>query len=450
MNKRFFSALPVFLVLGIFLSANNSSAADCKKGYEWKPRTGIGCVQKNCNDIPNAHYGYVGDCVCGSSGSINENPKDPNKECRHSHEYAACPGCVYACVGIDEECPDAPGEKKPDDETKNNTPTTSQNNPQDSSNSSPAANGSGNKNPTVPQASSNNQQPSSLNNNIPLQSSANAPALTTKPTTKRTCQQECEKFKEGGNFDQVLEVSGEYPDCKCVVDVKDELGRITKTINKNGDKITTYVFDPEKGTLKNKNTISLQEERERIRERLGYRYTEEEIDALLEEDKINKWFEYHMRNIDTRTNLTDPQFWWQHFVALLDHGHGNSADFVDVHNFGRCGDSMMWLEDKLKNDLKLTTKNDKPSEAMLSITGEKYGNFINHTALMIRPSGISNIEWADMVKTLTDKSGQKGMSKNDLKNVDPRLLKVKVLDPYFKKVTTVEKFIEGWSVIKIS
>jgi hypothetical protein len=65
-------------------------------------------------------------------------------------------------------------------------------------------------------------------------------------------------------------------------------------------------------------------------------------------------------------------------------------------------------------------------------------------------AGISNIEWADMVKELTDKSGKKGISGNDLKNLDPRLLSAKVFDPYFKKRTTVKEFIKGWSVIKIS
>jgi hypothetical protein len=183
---------------------------------------------------------------------------------------------------------------------------------------------------------------------------------------------------------------------------------------------------------------------------LGYKYTEEEIDALLDDDKINQWFEYMMNNVDTETKISHPQFWWQHIVALWDHGFGNSADFVDTYRFGRCGDSMQWLENNLTSALNLSGKNDNKSEAVLSITGEKYGNFINHTALMVRPAGINNFEWAEMVKDLMAKSGGKGLSASDLSQIDPRLLDAKVLDPYFQKVTTVRKFIKGWSVLKIS
>lgn len=157
-----------------------------------------------------------------------------------------------------------------------------------------------------------------------------------------------------------------------------------------------------------------------------------------------------MQDIDTRTSIVDPQFWWQHMVAIWDHGYGNSADFVDTYNFGRCGDSMQWLEKNLAGDLKLTGKHDKKSEAILSITGEKYGNVLNHTALMIRPQGVSNIEWADMVTQLMDKTRAGGLKAKDLKYIDPRLMKAKVIDPYFKKTLTVEEFIKGWTVLKIS
>ncbi len=76
----------------------------CRTGYHWDIKVGK-CAQTNCNDIPDAHWSYTLDCVCGSSGSVNENPQDPNKECAYSLEYAACPGCVYACVHLDEDCP---------------------------------------------------------------------------------------------------------------------------------------------------------------------------------------------------------------------------------------------------------------------------------------------------------------------------------------------------------
>jgi hypothetical protein len=93
--------LPIF----IFLSFSVLSI-ECNQGYEFKPRSGVGCVQIDCPDIPNAHYSYTGTCVCGSSGSINENPDDPNQECYRSRDYKDCPGCVYACVHLDERCPD--------------------------------------------------------------------------------------------------------------------------------------------------------------------------------------------------------------------------------------------------------------------------------------------------------------------------------------------------------
>jgi hypothetical protein len=70
--------------------------------------SGVGCKQVNCSTISNAHYSYEGYCICGSAGSINENPKDPNKRCALPHENAGCPDCVFACVHNNESCP---GEK---------------------------------------------------------------------------------------------------------------------------------------------------------------------------------------------------------------------------------------------------------------------------------------------------------------------------------------------------
>jgi hypothetical protein len=78
----------------------------CLPGYVFQPRSGVGCVQEDCNSYEYAHWSYEGYCVCGSSGSISENPKDPNKECGYPPTYRSCPGCVYACVHFDEECPE--------------------------------------------------------------------------------------------------------------------------------------------------------------------------------------------------------------------------------------------------------------------------------------------------------------------------------------------------------
>jgi len=91
-------------------SSSNDDPTQCNPGYIYKPRTGRGCVQENCNSesIPNAHYSYTGDCICGSAGSINENPDDPNTPCRYDKSFSDCPNCVYACVHAKEECPEAP------------------------------------------------------------------------------------------------------------------------------------------------------------------------------------------------------------------------------------------------------------------------------------------------------------------------------------------------------
>ncbi|MFH1587477.1 MAG: hypothetical protein ABID38_06485 [Candidatus Diapherotrites archaeon] len=93
----------IILAAFLMLVASFAYAADCPPGYEFQPNSGVGCVQSNCFSIANAHLSYEGRCVCGSSGSIEENPADPNKECYSQNE--SCPGCVVACVGLDQSCP---------------------------------------------------------------------------------------------------------------------------------------------------------------------------------------------------------------------------------------------------------------------------------------------------------------------------------------------------------
>ena len=96
----------VFLIFLFVLALNFYISQECSPGYEFKPSSGVGCVQIDCNNIADAHYGYVGDCICGSSGSMYENPEDPNKECYRDFDYESCPGCLYACVHFDENCPE--------------------------------------------------------------------------------------------------------------------------------------------------------------------------------------------------------------------------------------------------------------------------------------------------------------------------------------------------------
>jgi hypothetical protein len=94
-----------FLMSVIFAPAAFAAFGDCPSGYNFQRMSGVGCVQTNCASIPNAHLSYEGYCICGSAGSINENPKDPNKRCALPHEDTACPDCVYACVHNNEPCP---------------------------------------------------------------------------------------------------------------------------------------------------------------------------------------------------------------------------------------------------------------------------------------------------------------------------------------------------------
>lgn len=423
MRKTLITITSLIIIL-IATSIADASITDCKNGYKFNRNSGIGCQQINCNDIPDAHYSYTGDCICGTAGSINEKPTDPNKSCRYDNSYTSCPGCVYACIHSDEKCPG---------QQPNPEPISAPIEP------SPANN-------TIINPESNRKiipeiapPDTSIAENI-------APPVTA-PAMGTTCEKFCAKLTRGKIFDEVLIATGIYPNCNCTVDNKDENNRLTETVIQNGDTRTTYVYDPETGALIKKNTISIIAERERIREALGFKYNEEQIDALLDDEKINQWFADRMNNIETSADFFTPAFWWQHIVALWDHGYGNSADFVDTYNFGRCGDSMEWLERNLAGELKLTDNN---SEAMLSITGEKYGNLINHTALIVRPTGYSNMEWGDAVQELMNKTRSGGLTKNDILNLDPKLLDAKVLDPYFKKTTTVREFIKGWSVIKIS
>ena len=74
----------------------------CKPGYEWQRMSGVGCVQKDCSKI-GAHYSYTKDCICGF---VNPPPGAKTKVCKRPSNYLACPSCVFACVGADEECPE--------------------------------------------------------------------------------------------------------------------------------------------------------------------------------------------------------------------------------------------------------------------------------------------------------------------------------------------------------
>ena len=82
-----------------------TSNEKCPTGYAYRPSWGKDCIQVNCPKVTHAHWDSTGGCVCGSSGSMVENPEDPNKECGFSREYTSCPSCIYACVHFEEDCP---------------------------------------------------------------------------------------------------------------------------------------------------------------------------------------------------------------------------------------------------------------------------------------------------------------------------------------------------------
>ncbi len=435
-----FVCLALLVAVGTFKV--EAAIDDCAPGYEFQASSGVGCVQINCASVPDAHYSYTSRCICGSAGSINEDPTDPNKGCYQTNDYASCPGCLYACVHTDEECPDE----------KDTTSTTSTN-VSVNTNATVNANVSLNTNTSLNINQSTNQN-TNMNVNI---ESASAPALTSSSVIGSSCYDECNKYLRGRKNAIVVSADGEPPNCDCQIDVQNG-SEVSQTIKVSGQIQTTFNFDPLTGALLSRETINRQDEIEKIRQRLGYRYTEAEIDALLTPEKMDAWFQSQVKDIKTQTNMLHPQFWWQHLIAIFDHGfNGNSADFVDINQYGRCGDSMQWLERDLSNYLQLNDNSDQPGqkhEAILSITGEKYSNLLNHTSLLIRPQGISNTEWEDIVVELKAKSGgskdNPGIAPGNLDDIDPRLLDAKVLDPYKKQVTTVREFIKGWSYIRIS
>lgn len=73
----------------------------CRPGYEWQRMSGVGCVQTDCA-AAGGHYSYVRDCICSF---VNPKPGAKTKACMRPSNYLACPSCVYACVGPEEECP---------------------------------------------------------------------------------------------------------------------------------------------------------------------------------------------------------------------------------------------------------------------------------------------------------------------------------------------------------
>jgi hypothetical protein len=108
-NNRQKITIGLVLVLALFIllipSLLHAKFGDCPPGYFFDRNSGVGCKQTYCNDIPNAHWSYEGRCVCGSSGSENEDPNGPNKECFLPQTDTSCPGCIAQCVKFNQKCP---------------------------------------------------------------------------------------------------------------------------------------------------------------------------------------------------------------------------------------------------------------------------------------------------------------------------------------------------------
>lgn len=73
----------------------------CRPGYEWQRMSGVGCVQKSCAEA-GGHYSYTKACICSF---VDPKPGAKTKACMRPSNYLACPSCVFACVGPDDECP---------------------------------------------------------------------------------------------------------------------------------------------------------------------------------------------------------------------------------------------------------------------------------------------------------------------------------------------------------
>jgi hypothetical protein len=107
---------------------------------------------------------------------------------------------------------------------------------------------------------------------------------------------------------------------------------------------------------------------------------------------------------------------------------------------------MLWLERNLAGRMGLSDNTNRKQEGFLSITGEKGAD---HTAILVRPSSISNSDWAEILVKINAAS-DKGLDEAALKAIDPRLLGALVLDPYFKRTGNVSAFVKGWSTIRVS
>lgn len=501
----------IVLIYSLFLLLllSITTANECKNGYSYSEYFHR-CVQTSCEDgVRYSHYSSTGGCVCGSSGSMFEDENDPNKECYYPSDYESCPGCIYACLHKDEECPEKFAKKEPEpldidgvltgdikilsekeieekkkkeeeqewedkttnwlgelmdklfptkEEDKDNkdkelleqlnaawtkTATEEERNPYEITGQGIE----GGKNISDEELKDIFRWPSLKDDNKQEEDEEKKDIQENNEDAK--CKASCTKFYGHLEGAEILSSGMQNGKCECIVDIKDEKDRVMQSIKAVDEVVTTYTFD-KRGKLLDKKVVDKVAEKEAVRKAQQNKYSEQEIDKLLKDEEIVDWFEEKMKGISTETKVWHPKFWWQHAKSLKDLGMEDNASFVYENGHGRCGESMNWLEQELQK--KINLEDGKKEEAMISITGEKYGGMLNHVGLIIRPEGLSNEEWNDFVLELRagatgDKKKTKGISVRDMKTMDERILKARVLDPYFKKTSTVEEFMEGWSYV---
>jgi uncharacterized Zn-binding protein involved in type VI secretion len=101
----------VLLSPSVFASVISERMEACKKkpGWEWQRMSGVGCVQKDCNERPHAHWSYTRACICAAGDNIDDPEEDKySKPCYAPEDDPSCPGCLTMCILPTELCP---GEK---------------------------------------------------------------------------------------------------------------------------------------------------------------------------------------------------------------------------------------------------------------------------------------------------------------------------------------------------
>lgn len=108
LTRRLFALLFLSALLCLGLGASGRAVAqepECPPGFKWVRMSGVGCVQEDCLDIPNAKLSYTSSCICldgykGCSELVDYTGFDREKCGPH------CPnGRLIACIDPEATCP---------------------------------------------------------------------------------------------------------------------------------------------------------------------------------------------------------------------------------------------------------------------------------------------------------------------------------------------------------